>query len=210
MLTLGYIVTDKAIKDKLDYVKIIKPSDYIELENNDLPTLIVGFDNARNFLGDRFCILDRKVNDNLYWTFWKTEKRVYYDKDLTNFYNLIFNRLKEKVSYQSISLFRLKLSDIKRLINQLKNSTNYVFIAYKTIFIYSPINNDKIIFGISFDELDYLNVKRDSIINKLLSLANNVTEKNEYYLSANIKNIFKSNKYIYAYLLYLLEKSKES
>ena len=207
MLTLGYIVTDKRIKDKLDYVDIIKPNDYVESDIS-LPTLIIGFDNARHILGDRFHILDSKINDNLYWTFWKTEKRVYYDRTLAFFYNLIFDRLKDKVSYQSISLFRLTFSSAKRLVKLLTMNKNYIYIGYKTIYVYSPDINDKVIFGISLDELDYLNIKKDKIINKLLSLTNNKVEKNDYFLSPNIKNVFKSNKYIYSYLIYLIEKNE--
>ena len=204
-MTLGYIVTDKKIKEKLDYIDIIQPKNYVESEIH-LPTLIIGFDNARNFLGDRFNILENQVNDNLYWTFWKTEKHTIYDRVLSKFYEDVFNGLKNQVKYQSISLFRLSLSSIKRLVNLLRKQKNYIYIGYKTLYVYNPNNKNNTIFGISFDELDYVGIKKDKVVSKILDMSNNVIEKNDYFLSNNIKNILKSSKFIYPYLIYLLKK----
>ena len=56
----------------------------MSLLDSDLPKLIIGLELSKRHI-DNFSIIEKKANDNLYWTFKKTEKRNDYEKDLNNF-----------------------------------------------------------------------------------------------------------------------------
>lgn len=196
MLPLAYIVSDKKIKNNLEFVKVISVKDF-NIDNIELPTIIVGFENAKVILKDKLSVLNRKISDNLYWTFWKTERRNYYEEDLIKFYHFVLDKLKNDIPYQSINLFKLSLTEIKRLISTLLNNKNYIFISYHTIYIY----NGNIIYGISFDELEYCLINRKKVISLLYRNNNNVITNTDTFIPQGVKYLFKEYKYLYAYLL---------
>jgi hypothetical protein len=76
-MKIANIVTSNKI-DISEQFNIVESMDNII---HGLPTLIVGFDTVNNLYPD-FDILEIKVEDNIYWTFKKNEKRDKYDEDL--------------------------------------------------------------------------------------------------------------------------------
>ena len=197
MIILGNMVTEKRIKNKLDFIELVNPNEF-DINNIILPTLIIGYENAKNLLGDKLRILDRKVSDNLFWTFGKTEKRIYYDEDILNFYKSIINNLLHNIEYRSISLFKLSLTDLKRLYTKITTYTNYIFSSYHTIYIYDKGN---VVFGLSYDEFEYANVDRKKILKLIMSNKNNVVELNDSFLSLETQKVFREHKYLYPYLM---------
>ena len=157
----GYIYSDKKIKDKRDYIEYI--NDLSEYDASK-PLLIIGIENARNF-SDKFSILNRKLDDNIFWTFSKTENREEYEKDINRFYDYTISNILSNVKYFYVNFIKLKYNKIKRFLNMMYDNCN------KTIYInnkmaYIKYNED--IFGISFDVLEYCGIQRKKVVDKII------------------------------------------
>ena len=76
---IGRIIT----KNKLESSTLFDITSSLKKVNDDIPTLIIGWNNAKTIYGDNLDILDKKISKNLYWTFSKREKRNDYENDIT-------------------------------------------------------------------------------------------------------------------------------
>ena len=65
---------------------------------SNLPTLVVGLDNAKKF-DENFSILDWKLRDNVYWTFGPREQRHIYEKRVDDFLQLCLMFQKSIINY---------------------------------------------------------------------------------------------------------------
>jgi hypothetical protein len=140
-----------------------------------LPTLIVGFDYMDKHYPD-FNILDRKISENLYWTFKKTERRDKHDEDLTWFMVNSYNDLIKDISYVFIDPLQYKtkvLLKILRKINEIKNIVTYVNgdMAY--------IYGEKYIFGVDLRLLEYVGFKKDKVKRMIKSKSSVFLDQNE-------------------------------
>ena len=89
MKKLGYILTKNKVNNIVDFVSVIK--DISEIDDTTKPLLIVGLHNAKIY-SKNFSILNKKIDNNIFWTFGKTERRVDYEKDLESFYTFVINK----------------------------------------------------------------------------------------------------------------------
>ena len=85
MKTLGYIVTDRKLKDIDGFVEQVND---ISLADSTKPILVVGWKNAKNCDGYT-SILEKQLGENIYWTFSKSESRSDFEEDLQTFYSII-------------------------------------------------------------------------------------------------------------------------
>ena len=83
-MRIGNVITDEKVK--LD--KKFNISNSLDDIIDTIPTLIIGLDNAKK-LNTKLNYLDRKIDDNTFWTFNKKEKRVLFEEDLFYFYALV-------------------------------------------------------------------------------------------------------------------------
>ena len=157
----GYIYSDKKIRDKKEYIEYINDlSDY----DASKPLLIIGIENARSF-SDKFSILNKKLDKNIFWTFSRTENREEYNKDIDSFYKYTISIALSNIRYFYINFIKLKYGKIKKFLNMMYDNTKKcVYINKKMAYI--RYNDD--IFGISFDILEYCGIKRDKIVNKII------------------------------------------
>lgn len=196
MLFFGYIVSSVKYNDlNDDIVKVV--SDLSECSNNNIPKLIIGLNEAKEYANLNnfdFDILNNTYPNGDMWTFKKTEKREYYERDVEEFKKMVVNYQEKDVAYNYINIYKLKYSDIKRLYNiilnnSLKKERNYYIIDRNML--YYPID-DKNIIGISFAHLKYIGVERDKIIEKIKSKEFNkiyfTTSKNMWKLSSWFSN----------------------
>ena len=89
MKQIGIIFSEKIFKKVPPYIQV---TDDMSLLDSDLPKLIIGLELSKRHI-DNFSIIEKKANDNLYWTFKKTEKRNDYEKDLNNFYKEVIKNI---------------------------------------------------------------------------------------------------------------------
>ena len=67
-------------KSKLDIEPFFNVVDDENKLIDGIPTLIIGWDSVKSLYGD-INILDKKVKDNIYWTFGKRERRNVMEKN---------------------------------------------------------------------------------------------------------------------------------
>ena len=82
MEILGYIVSKSKVSDILPYIKVVNSFNLIE--DKTKPILIIGLEEAKK-RASSFSILEKRLSDNVFWTFGKREKRVDYEKIFTSF-----------------------------------------------------------------------------------------------------------------------------
>jgi hypothetical protein len=113
-MTVANIVSNNKINVSEDF-NVVKSMDEII---HGLPTLIVGFDYMDKHYPD-FNILDRKVSENLYWTFKKTERRDKHDEDLTWFMVNSYNDLIKDISYVFIDPLQYKTKVLLKILRKI-------------------------------------------------------------------------------------------
>ena len=75
---LGRVITNGRKINTIDFVD--KTSKYDSIDTS-IPTLIIGKALAEKIYGkDKIHILTKKIEDNVFWTYSKTEKRQKYEK----------------------------------------------------------------------------------------------------------------------------------
>ena len=167
-MILGYIVSDKKIKNIDGFVVQV---DDISLANATKPILIVGWKNAKK--DPRYkSILDKQLDENVFWTFSKTESRIDFEEDLKQYYSYIYNNILSNIIYNNINIFKLKYNKIKKLFNIIKNKNIYL----SNNLLYIPHEGN--ILGLSLSILEYCKVPREKVLKKIKELGGNIIEDN--------------------------------
>lgn len=195
MDVLGSIVSKRKIKENIGFVEVV--NDINLVSDKTKPILIVGYKEAKS-LFPNISILDKKIKNNIYWTFGKTEKKYEYDKDIKWFYEFIVTLSINDIKYYYINIFKLKFNNIKNLINILNNNIKkYIYINNNIIYIY--YNN--YILGISLEMTDYYGIKRDKIIYIIKRNKYNIIKYSDSFLDLNFKKAINNKKYVIPYFM---------
>lgn len=171
-MILGYIVCDKKIKNLDGFVVQV---DNISLADTTKPILIVGWKNAKQ--DPRYkSILDKQLDENVFWTFSRTESRSDFEEDLKLYYSYIYNNILNNIIYNNINIFKLKYNKIKKLFNILKNKNIYL----SNNMLYIP--HEGRILGLSISILEYCGIKKEKILEKIKKLNSNIFEDNTKFI----------------------------
>jgi hypothetical protein len=198
MSSLGYIVSDLKIKNLKGFVEQVNDA---SLADSTKPTLFVGIENARKNINN-FSILNKKYENNVFWTFKKTEKRVDFEKDIDYFYNFIINNISCNIKYYYINIYNLKYNKIKTLYNILfSDNGKYIYISNDMIYL---LYKNNIILGISLHLLEYIKIKKEKILDKLYSNKNNIICTDVSKCVKSIKNEIGDKKYVVPYFMSIL------
>lgn len=197
---LGRIITKSKNLRTLDF--ICKKDEYTE--NCNLPTLIIGKENAKKVFGDSLSFIDRSPNEMLSWTFMKTEHRQNFETDLENFNKRIISRIKADFNYTSFDLICASRFAVKKLIEYFNSSIpKYIYISDKQIYSYANYGKRNVI-GLSLDEIKYLGVNPEKIIERLKKSPNCFVIEDDSFLGYETRKYF-SNLSIYLPYLYFLK-----
>ena len=197
MQKLGYIVTDKKIKNVKNFVGVV---DDISLADPTKPVLIVGKELAKKYI-ENFSILEKKVNDKLFWTFKKTENRLDFEADLDYFYNYIIYNISSNIKYYYINILKLKYSKIKKLYNIIySGEKKYIYISNNMLYI---LYNGSVL-GISISILEYIKIDIKKIFKKLYSNKNNIICTNASECIKPIKAEVGNKKYVIPYFMSII------
>lgn len=193
---LGYIVYKGRINDLKGYVGLV---DNIESADPTKPMLIVGLKEAKAYAGDNFSILNKRLSDNVFWTFKKTEKRVDFERDILLFYNFIINNIIDHIKYYYINLYNIKYNKFKLLYNIfLNNDHKYIFIKNNMCYF---LFKDNIILGFSFKIADYMGISRKKAYLKLKSFKNVVINFDNSDLPREFSRDLSGKDYVIPYLM---------
>jgi len=195
MNVLGYIVSDKKIRN-LD--SVVKQVNSLELADKGKPTLLVGWENAKKHSGYT-SILNKKLDENLYWTFSKTESRYDFEKDIYNFYNIIYNNILNNIKYIYINIFKIKYNKLKKILYYILYSDKDKNIYINNNMIYIPFEDSVI--GVSLNVLEYCGIKSSKVIEKIKSNPRNRIYYDDDRVVFKFLGRLRNNKYIIPYLI---------
>ena len=171
-----------------------------------LPTLIVGWDYIKaNY--PEYNMLERKINDNLFWTFKKTEYREQHDEDIYNFSYNTYKNLVKDVKYYFFDFISLSNVNIKKILKKLYESdlTSYHYTnepkGLDMVYIYS----EKIIYGIDLNQLEYMGFTKEKILNKIIGKSKTFLDENVIFIEYEKGIEFLDNKIKYLPFLYTIK-----
>lgn len=193
MKYIGNIVTDK----KVNFDSLInKCKSYNDIDTS-VPTLIIGWNNVKSIFPNA-SILDKEINPNIFWTFGRTERRVDYERDINSFYLYCIKNISLHIKYNFFNVTTTTYSKCKRLINFINSGTLKTIYIHDDCFIFILFGNNVI--GISLNDIDYLNIKKEKILNIINKNSNNHVIDNDNFLSIRMRRIIGENKIIIPYL----------
>lgn len=178
-MILGYIVTDRKMKGIDGFVEQVND---IKLADATKPILIIGWKRAKQ--DSRYVsIIEKKLDEDVFWTFSKTENRVSFEEDLKSFYNYIYNKILNNIIYNNINIFKLKYNKIKKLYNIIKDKTIYL----SKDMLYIPYEGR--ILGLSLSLLEYVHIPKEKVLNRLRVLNVKLIEDNNRLVFKLLKQL---------------------
>ena len=171
---IGNIVTDTPIKDS-DF-RVCLSMDVID---ETLPTLIVGWKRVKEIYGDNVSILHKKINERTYWTFNKKERKIDFEKDIESFKEFCIDSFGENIPYVFLDILYGKRRVNYRIIRKLLSLKNPITYIDENGMVY--IFSENIIFGIDLNILEFFTGIKDKVIKKLKNIKNNVFANNEIF-----------------------------
>ena len=175
-MILGYIVTERKLTNIDGFVEQVND---ISLADSTKPILIVGWKKAKE--DPRYTsILEKQIDENIYWTFSKTESRSDFEEDLKIFYNIIYNNILNNIKYYYINIFKLKYNNIKKFYNIILNNKELKNIYLNKNILYIPHEGN--VLGLSLDMLEYCGIPMSKVLNKIKSKGINIIEDNNKFI----------------------------
>lgn len=197
-MNIGRIISNKENIDTLDFVDVTENIGSID---NFIPTLIIGKKKAEGIYGkENIKVLDKKITNNVSWTFDKVERRNEYERDLKAFNDSLIKTIKKNIKYEFFNIYIEPISRIKKLISFIKSpKIKYIYIFNDHIYMY--YNN--IVYGISLSDIQYLGINKNRILRLLNSNSSNIIVENHDFLSKKMRQIIKEDKILIPYLYFL-------
>lgn len=195
---IGRIISNKENIDTLDFVDVTKNIGSID---NFIPTLIIGKKKAEEIYGkENIKVLDKKITDNVSWTFDKVERRNEYERDLKAFNDSLIKTIKKNIKYEFFNIYIEPISRIKKLIAFIKSpKIKYIYIFNDHIYMYYK----NIVYGISLSDIQYLGINKNRILRLLNSNSSNIIVENNDFLTKKMRQIIKEDKILIPYLYFL-------
>lgn len=195
MEKLGYIVSKRNIKNVPDYIGVVDSVDAID--NPNMPIMYVGVTNAKKSI-DGFSAIVKSYDNEVFWTFGKTESRIAYEEDLEKFYKYCANRFIHSVRYYYFNIFTVRYNRLKKLVQILKSDEKkYIYICKGMIYIF--YNN--YVLGLSLTMLEYCGIKEKKVIGKLYQNKANIISYDDTFLDSKLKSFVNNKRYVIPYLM---------
>jgi G3E family GTPase len=189
-MKIANIVTSNKV-DVTSDINVVKDlKDIIE----GIPTLVTSYAwVSKNY--DDYEIYDKKLDDNLYWTFARTERRDIFATDVELFVTIANKRLIQDINYIAIDLIQFHPDTVRKIIKKILSIDKKTAFKHKDmIYIYG----DKLIFGIDLDLINYMGLDVNRIENKIKDRCDVFLEDDEIFIEYkdNMERLDHSVKYI--------------
>ena len=151
-------------------IKIDKKFNIIDRIDNiipGLPTLIIGVNNAKSYSKD-ISYLDRRINDNTFWTFSRLEKRDLFEEDLFYFIQFAYNKLLDHAKFKFIDLMLSDSEKIKLVFDDIKSGKNVITFHYQNM-VYTYVNDT--IYGFDLRQVEYIGKSIDKFMSKIKEMS---------------------------------------
>ena len=175
MAKIGNIVTDSTANQQNYLFNVVNDMTLID---DTLPTLIIGYDNAKKYIKN-YSILKKSYDNNmLQWTFTKRERRSEHNNDLDAFKEFCILRNVKNIKYSYVDIINYSLSRIKKFIKYLRSTdVKYCFITRNSNFIFIYSKKYGIVWGLSLTLCEYMGITKKKVINKIrLNPYNNIIQ----------------------------------
>lgn len=173
-MNVGNIITSSNIEE--ENFKVCKKLDNID---NSLPTLIIGWSKTKELFEDRVSILHKQIEENLYWTFSKRERKIDYEYDIDKFKDICYKNFGEEIIYIFIDIIHGKLSTNKKILNKIYSLDESISYITDKNMLY--IFGDNIIFGVDLNISEFVGIKKEKIIGRILNLPQSILIENEIF-----------------------------
>lgn len=132
-----------------------------------LPTLIVGYEYVNKHYPD-FDILDIRIENNLYWTFKRTEKRDKFQEDLSWFIRKVYDDLTKEITYIFVDPLQYRSRTLWKIIRKIYSLKKIItYVHGDMIYLYG----EKYLFGVDLKLLSYIGLNSAKIRNKIKSMS---------------------------------------
>lgn len=196
-MPIARIITNSKMKDIVEFIEVTND---VTKVNDTIPTLIVGKKNAESLFGrENVHVLDKKIKENLWWTFSLLERRDEFENDIAIFNKMVINNIGRNITYSFFNLFTENIGRIKKFITFMKNNeSKIIYSTDRHLYIFYK----HFVFGLSLDQTDFLGVKKEKII-KILNSVQSIVMLNDKSLTTSIKRMSADNIYLIPYFFYL-------
>jgi hypothetical protein len=194
---VGNIVTHSNINvDK--YFKVVNSLDDTI---DGLPTLIVGWDIVKT-INPNADFIDKKLSENIFWTFKKSERRDIFEDDFYNFTEYCYGLLIKDIKYNFIDLIQLNETELKNIFRFIKKCENVVGYLYnKMLYIFV----EKTIYGIDLTLLKYMDYNTEDVLCKIKSYCSVFLDNKEILIEYKDVIDMLNNEVKYIPFLYSIE-----
>lgn len=191
-------IANSIIQDrtKLPYNKLINNCSTKEDIISSIPTIIVGYKYAKENI-ENFSILKKWYPEqNVFWTFGKTERRTEYNDDIIYFYNFCINLIKNNKKYKYFDILSEKFNSVKNLINLIRESKSVTIYNNGDKFLFIHAYNSDVVIGISLDLCEYVGINKEKVLVKIKSMRNTKMINSILHFDKNIKKEIYKKEYL--------------
>ena len=159
-----------------DYTRLFNVVDDIDDADRSIPTIIIGVQNAREELDNRFNVLDKCYDGGMmWWTYRKNERRADFEDDMSAFVKFCVEKVAKSIEYVYVDLPKIGVNGVKRFIRYIDNGDIklcHVTNGDSFMFIYDE--KKSMSFGLSLSLCEYVGVKGEKVIDRVRRNKNNV------------------------------------
>lgn len=201
---IGRIYTNIKSFKPLQFINLYGIDEYIK--DNNIPTLLIG----KKELTDRgyeLSVLNRQIDNNLFWTYTKMEKRNIHEQDIAEFYKLVFKKLYKDIRYTNMSIYTMKYSIFKGMLNILLDNNIYKCIYIRNNHVYVYYNNK--VTGFSLDEIKYVGIDITKVMNILTNSKNSDIITTNNFIKNEVKEYLNNRDYLTPYMYFISKKEEK-
>ena len=201
---LGRIYTNIKTFKSLQFIELHNIDEYVK--DNNIPTLLIG-KKELIAMGYELSVLNRQIDNNLYWTYTKMEKRNIHEQDIVEFYNLVFKKLYRDIRYTNITIYTMKYSIFKEIVNILLDNSTYkcIYIRNNHVYIYY----DNKVIGFSLDEIKYVGIDIAKVMNILTNSKNSDIITSNTFIKNEVREYLNNKEYLTPYLYFINKKEEK-
>lgn len=141
--------------------------------DKSLPTMVIGYKLAKETIKGFNILTKCYPEQNVRWTYLKTEKRTDYDKDLNAFQNNVIKDITNKVKYKLVDVIKLNTEEKEIIWKKFLSDNKKTIYDYYNKFLFVYVKEENIVYGLPLTTCRYLGKNTDKILNKMRKNENN-------------------------------------